>query len=92
MACSSAAALSKYLVHFSVLELLVCRQYMSKCSKTDMEQINVREVAQLLARFACNVHTICDEELRPVGECIVGACHGTGDWQHSVAAVPGRVR
>jgi hypothetical protein len=27
----------------------------------------VREVALLLARFACNNHTICDEELRPLG-------------------------
>ena len=26
-----------------------------------------RTVAQLLARFACNNHTICDEELRSIG-------------------------
>ena len=25
------------------------------------------EIALLLARFACNSHTICDNELRPVG-------------------------
>ncbi|KAF8067415.1 CKB4 [Scenedesmus sp. PABB004] len=27
----------------------------------------VRAIAQLLARFACNNHTICDDELRPIG-------------------------
>ena len=27
-----------------------------------------REVAYLLARFSCNAHTICDEELRVTGE------------------------
>jgi hypothetical protein len=27
----------------------------------------VREVAQLLARLAVNCHTLCDEELRPLG-------------------------
>lgn len=26
-----------------------------------------RDVAQLLARFACNNHTVCDEELRAIG-------------------------
>jgi hypothetical protein len=33
----------------------------------------VREAALLLARFATNNHTICDEELRPIGAllCIV---------------------
>ncbi|GAX79165.1 hypothetical protein CEUSTIGMA_g6605.t1 [Chlamydomonas eustigma] len=28
---------------------------------------SVKDIALLLARFACNNHTICDEELRPVG-------------------------
>lgn len=28
---------------------------------------DVKHVAQLLARFACNSHTVCDEELRPIG-------------------------
>jgi hypothetical protein len=28
---------------------------------------DVKHIAQLLARFACNNHTICDEELRPIG-------------------------
>ena len=28
---------------------------------------DVRDIAMLLARFACNNHTICDEELRPIG-------------------------
>ena len=64
---------------------------MSACTKTDMEQIDVKEVAQLLERFACNVHTICDMELGPMGEWSVGPCHGTGEWQHSMAAVPGHV-
>ena len=27
----------------------------------------VREIALLLARFGCNNHTVCDEELRPIG-------------------------
>ena len=27
----------------------------------------MKDVAQLLARMACNNHTICDEDLRPVG-------------------------
>ena len=27
----------------------------------------VQEVALLLARFSCNNHSICDEELRPIG-------------------------
>lgn len=26
-----------------------------------------RALAHLLSRFACNAHTICDEELRPMG-------------------------
>lgn len=29
--------------------------------------INTKAVALLLARFACNNHTICDDELRPIG-------------------------
>lgn len=28
---------------------------------------DVRQIALLLARFACNNHTICDDELRPLG-------------------------
>ena len=30
-------------------------------------ETDVKEIALLLARFACNNHTICDDELRPVG-------------------------
>ncbi|KAK9833733.1 hypothetical protein WJX74_004208 [Apatococcus lobatus] len=30
-------------------------------------QHDVRKIALLIARFACNNHTICDEELRPIG-------------------------
>lgn len=29
---------------------------------------DVRGIAMLIARFACNNHTICDEELRPIGD------------------------
>jgi hypothetical protein len=29
--------------------------------------LDVREITLLLARFACNNHTICDEELRAIG-------------------------
>ena len=49
-----------------------CRMYMrgglpqSGTSDDDGEP-STREIARLLARFACNVHTICDEELRPIG-------------------------
>jgi hypothetical protein len=29
--------------------------------------VPVREIALILARFACNNHTICDDELRAIG-------------------------
>ncbi|KAJ7513608.1 hypothetical protein O6H91_23G006300 [Diphasiastrum complanatum] len=29
--------------------------------------VDIKEVTQLFCRFACNAHTICDEELRPLG-------------------------
>ena len=32
---------------------------------------SVKEIAMLIARFACNNHTICDEELRPVRNFLV---------------------
>ena len=32
---------------------------------------SVKEIAMLIARFACNNHTICDEELRPVRKSLV---------------------
>jgi hypothetical protein len=28
---------------------------------------DVKAIAALLARFGCNNHTVCDEELRPIG-------------------------
>ena len=38
-------------------------------SEADTEVgVQARDIAQLLARFACNNHTICDAELRPLGE------------------------
>lgn len=33
-------------------------------------QQDVRGIAMLIARFACNNHTICDEELRPIGNAL----------------------
>ena len=39
------------------------------------------EIARLLARFACNSHTICDNELRPVGAPHV---EGVQCWQCTV--------
>jgi len=37
-----------------------------------------REVAKLLARFSCNNHTVCDEELRPIGI----ACYPTASMMN----------
>ncbi|KAG0600003.1 hypothetical protein M758_11G000200 [Ceratodon purpureus] len=31
------------------------------------DEVNVKEVTQTICRFACNAHTICDEEVRPLG-------------------------
>lgn len=31
------------------------------------DEVDVKEVTQTICRFACNAHTICDEEVRPVG-------------------------
>lgn len=31
------------------------------------DEVNVKEVTQMICRFACNAHTICDEEVRPLG-------------------------
>jgi len=47
-------------------------QYMAaqepgKESQAELEGDGVREVAGLLARFAANNHTVCDDELRPIG-------------------------
>lgn len=33
----------------------------------DTDACDVRQIALLIARFACNNHTICDDELRPIG-------------------------
>ena len=35
-------------------------------------ETDVQDIALLLARFACNNHTICDNELRPIGAGHVG--------------------
>ncbi len=49
-----------------------CRMYMrsglpQSGDSNDNGEPSIREIAQLLARFACNAHTICDDELRPIG-------------------------
>lgn len=30
-------------------------------------EVNIREIAENFSKFACNAHTICDSELRPLG-------------------------
>ena len=35
---------------------------------TETDLPDQRAIVRLLARCACNNHTICDDELRPVGE------------------------
>ncbi|CAN6476212.1 unnamed protein product [Victoria cruziana] len=32
-----------------------------------LEEISIKEIAQNFSRLACNAHTICDSELRPLG-------------------------
>lgn len=49
----------------------VCREYM-KGSGTSIP--DAKDVAYLLARFACNNHTICDDELRPKGRLSTASC------------------
>jgi len=34
----------------------------------NVDRVDTKLIAYLLARFACNNHTICDEELQVVGE------------------------
>ena len=34
---------------------------------SEARETSVRDVALLLARFACNNHTVCDDELAPIG-------------------------
>jgi hypothetical protein len=41
------------------------REYMQGAASEALPE--PRSIAYLLARFACNNHTICDEELRPIG-------------------------
>ena len=36
-------------------------------ASSEAADLGVKQIALLLARFACNNHTICDEELRPIG-------------------------
>ena len=49
-----------------------CRMYVrgglpQNGNSDDDGEPSIREIARLLARFACNAHTICDDELRPIG-------------------------
>eukprot|EP00878_Enallax_costatus_P011592 GHUV01012100.1.p2 GENE.GHUV01012100.1~~GHUV01012100.1.p2 ORF type:complete len:544 (+),score=225.45 GHUV01012100.1:895-2526(+) len=57
---------------------VLIRQYMQGTAKQQQPQppgahtedpslLDAKHIAQLLARFACNNHTVCDEELRPIG-------------------------
>ena len=43
-----------------------CREYMAGAGAPNLPA--PREIAHLLARFSCNSHTICDEELRVTGD------------------------
>eukprot|EP00798_Chlamydomonas_sp_ICE-L_P020441 gene20441-27230_t len=55
---------------FAQMAVLV-REYMeggtSEEGSSQFEHIGNKDIAMLLARFACNNHTIADEELRPIG-------------------------
>ncbi|EIE20303.1 hypothetical protein COCSUDRAFT_48675 [Coccomyxa subellipsoidea C-169] len=44
---------------------VVTREYMKGGGSINIP--DAKDVAYLLARFACNNHTICDDELRPIG-------------------------
>jgi hypothetical protein len=33
----------------------------------DSDDVEIKEVTKDFCRFACNAHTICDEEMRPLG-------------------------
>ncbi|GMH37562.1 hypothetical protein BSKO_05435 [Bryopsis sp. KO-2023] len=46
---------------------VVTREYMYGLSSEVENGVSVKEIAFLLAKFACNNHTICDEELRVIG-------------------------
>ncbi|KAL3689824.1 hypothetical protein R1sor_016133 [Riccia sorocarpa] len=50
-------------------ERLVSYAQMANLVKTivDPVEVDLKEVCQLFCRIACNAHTICDEEFRPVG-------------------------
>lgn len=53
-------------------DALSCRQIVQLASPAAAEGVTPRDLALLIARFACNNHTICDDELRPVGGCYSG--------------------
>ena len=46
--------------------LSACREYMAGAGSVD--SLEPKLIAYLIARFSCNNHTICDEELQVVGE------------------------
>lgn len=47
---------------------MCCRRYMYGADAMDSTAgVPAGEIALLLARFACNNHTICDDELRAIG-------------------------
>eukprot|EP00884_Botryococcus_braunii_P005537 jgi/Botrbrau1/14985/Bobra.0018s0085.1 len=51
---------------FAQMGFLV-RQYMAGGDTPEGELPSVEEAAHLLARFSANNHTICDQEMRPIG-------------------------
>ena len=44
------------------------REYMQGSLSSENTEVSTQEIALLLARLACNAHTICDELLQPMGE------------------------
>lgn len=48
------------------MTLSASREYMAGAGSVD--SVEPKLIAYLIARFSCNNHTICDEELQVVGE------------------------
>jgi hypothetical protein len=52
---------------------LCCRLYTYGKAAAEVG-VPTRDLAQLLAVFACNNHTICNTELQPLGVALTRAC------------------
>lgn len=50
------------------------REYMQGGLTTEAGLPAIRDIALMIARCACNNHTICDDELRPIGEQMLTVC------------------